>query len=213
MTAPSTGPSALGGAWGAGGCLGRADRRMPGAGRGKLEMAVSRLLDGKGAFRGGAIGRNPTDRVKAGSKKSILVDGGGGPLSAVVAGANVHDTKLLRLTLESIVVRRPEGAQNLCLDKGYDNPTGHGTVADTGYQPHIRRIGEEKLDQSGKKPIQPGGGCGTHPGMAVQVPGHTGAIRQKAIQLPWPAPTGFCPYLVPLPLEPRYFEIVTKHQR
>ena len=69
----------------------------------------------------------------------------------VVAGANVHDTKLLRPTLESIVVDRPEGAQNLCLDKGYDNPTGHGTVADAGYQPHIRRIGEEKLDQSGEK--------------------------------------------------------------
>ena len=69
----------------------------------------------------------------------------------VVAGANVHDTKLLRPTLESIVVERPEGVQNLCLDKGYDNPTGHRTVADAGYQPHIRRIGEEKLDQSGEK--------------------------------------------------------------
>ena len=69
----------------------------------------------------------------------------------VVAGANVHDTKLLRSTLESIVVGRTEGAQNLCLNKGYDNPTGHSTVAVTGYQPHIRRIGEEKLDQSGEK--------------------------------------------------------------
>ena len=116
-----------------------------------VEMAVRRLLHGKGAFWGGAIGRNPTDRGKAGSKKSILVDGAGGPLSVVVAGANVHDTKLLRPTLESIVVERPEGVQNLCLDKGYDNPTGHRTVADAGYQPHIRRIGEEKLDQSGEK--------------------------------------------------------------
>ena len=106
---------------------------------------------GKARWGGGAIGRNPTDRGKAGSKKSILVDGAGGPLSVVVAGANVHDTKLLRPTLESIVVDRPEGVQNLCLDKGYDNPTGHVTVADAGYQPHIRRIGEEKLDQSGEK--------------------------------------------------------------
>ncbi len=118
-----------------------------------MGTAVSRLLDGKGAFRGGAIGRNLTDRSKAGSKKSIPVDGVGGPLSAVVAGANVHDTKLLRLTLESIVVGWPEGAQHLCLDKRYDNPTGHGTVFDTGYQPHIGLIGEEKLDQSGGKPI------------------------------------------------------------
>ena len=69
----------------------------------------------------------------------------------VVAGANVHDTKLLKPTLESIVVDRPEGTQNLCLDKGYDNPTGHGTVAEAGYQPQIRRIGEEKLDQSGER--------------------------------------------------------------
>ena len=66
-------------------------------------MAVGRLLHGKSAFWGGAIGRNPTDRGKAGSKKSILVDAAGGPLSVVVAGANVHDTKLLRPTLESIV--------------------------------------------------------------------------------------------------------------
>ena len=29
---------------------------------------------------------------KAGNKRSILVDGSGGPLSVVVAGANVHDT-------------------------------------------------------------------------------------------------------------------------
>ena len=49
------------------------------------------------------------------------------------------------------MVARPEGIQNLCLDKGYDNPTGHGTVAAFQYCPHIRRIGEEKLDQSGGK--------------------------------------------------------------
>ena len=150
-----------------------------GIGRRKLGMAVGRLLHGKGAFwGGGAIGRNPTDRGKAGSKKSILVDGAGGPLSVVVAGANVHATKLLRPTLESIVVDRPEGVQNLCLDKGYDNPTGHRTGADAGYQPHIRRIGEEELDQSGEK---------THParrwvvertlGWLSKCRGDTGALR------------------------------------
>ena len=68
-----------------------------------------------------------------------------------VAGANVHDTKLSRPPLENIVVTRPEGVQNLCLDKGYDNPTGHETVAAFRYCPHIRRIGEEKLDQWGEK--------------------------------------------------------------
>ena len=46
----------------------------------------------------------------------------------VIAGANVVDQKLLEATIEAIVVERPdpeELEQNLCLDKGYDNPTGH----------------------------------------------------------------------------------------
>ncbi len=34
------------------------------------------------------------DRDKAPSKRSVLIDGGGVPLSVVVAGDNVHDTKL-----------------------------------------------------------------------------------------------------------------------
>jgi putative transposase len=72
-----------------------------------------------------------------------------------IAGANVHDTKLLAATLAAIVVERPqptaEAPQHLCLDKGYDNPTGHATVAAYQYTPHIRRIGEERLDATGKQ--------------------------------------------------------------
>jgi putative transposase len=101
------------------------------------------------------VGRNPTDRGKAGVKRSILVEANGGPLSAVVAAANVHDTKLLAATLDAVVVPRPEltpeAAQHLCLDKAYDNPTGHAAVAEHAYVPHIRRIGEEKLDAAGAK--------------------------------------------------------------
>ena len=79
---------------------------------------------GKARLGGDQIGPNPTDRAKPGTKRSILVDGQGGPLSIVAAGANVHDTKLLRATLEAIIVERPvpteQKPQNLCLDKGYD---------------------------------------------------------------------------------------------
>lgn len=106
-------------------------------------MAVCRLRHGLGTFWGDSVGRNPTDRCKAGSKRSILVDGGGRPLSLVVSGANVHDTKLLAITLDSIVAKRPEaGIEHLCLDKGYDNPSGHEAVAAHAYRGHIRRIGE-----------------------------------------------------------------------
>jgi putative transposase len=83
------------------------------------------------------------------------VEADGGPLGAVVAGANVHDTKLLEQTIEAIVVHRPQptaqAPQNLCLDKGYDNPTGHATVGEHQYRPHIRRLREEKLDPQGRK--------------------------------------------------------------
>ena len=50
---------------------------------------------GKSRFEGAKRGPNPTDRAKMGTKKSVLVDEEGGPLAAVIDGANVHDTKLL----------------------------------------------------------------------------------------------------------------------
>jgi hypothetical protein len=54
-----------------------------------------------------------------------------------------------------MVVERPqpteEAPQHLCLDKGDDNPTGHETAAAYQYTPHIRCIGEEKLDPHGQK--------------------------------------------------------------
>jgi len=88
-------------------------------------------------------------------KRSVIVEADGGPLGCVVAGANVHDTKLLAATIEAIVVERPEptpaAPQHLCLDKGYDNPTGHAAAEAHGYTPHIRRIGEEKLDPKGRR--------------------------------------------------------------
>lgn len=76
-------------------------------------------------------------------------------MGAVIAGANVHDAKLLRATLEAVVVKRPRPTarrpQHLCLDKGYDNPTGREAAVAQKYVPHIRRIGEEKLDPMGRK--------------------------------------------------------------
>ena len=83
-------------------------------------------------------------------------------MGAVIAGANVHDTKLLEAPIEAIVVDRPkptrEKPQNLCLDKGYDNPTGRLAAAAKGHTPHIRRIGEEKAVRRGKKSTSRGVG-------------------------------------------------------
>lgn len=103
------------------------------------------------------MGPNPTDRGKPGTKTSLLVEQDGGPLGAVIDGANVPDCKLLEVTIEAVVVERPEPAaeapQHLCLDKGYDNPTGHTAAASGGHTPHVRRIGEEKRKcRRGHKP-------------------------------------------------------------
>jgi putative transposase len=105
------------------------------------------------------VGKNPTDRGKKGTKKSILVEAEGGPLAAVIEAANVPDAKILRATIEAIVVERPkpseEQPQHLCLDKGYDNPTGRAALEGTGYTAHIRRIREEKRAcdrRKGEKP-------------------------------------------------------------
>ena len=80
-----------------------------------LGMAGGRRSHGQGTFWGDLIGPNPTDRGKAGTKRSLLVDGEGGPLSIVVAGANVHDAKLLEATLDAIVVERPRRNPNTCV--------------------------------------------------------------------------------------------------
>jgi putative transposase len=115
---------------------------------------------GKARFGGEEVGKNPTDRGKKGTKKSLVTDGDGGPLGVVIAGANVVDQKLLEATIEAIVVERPDPAeveQNLNLDKGYDNPRSREAAAKADYVPHIRRIGEEKkaCDRSkGHKPCR-----------------------------------------------------------
>lgn len=85
-----------------------------------------------------------------------MVEADGGPLSVVVAGANVPDFKLLKATLDAIVVERPapteEAPRHLCLDKGYDKGSVvEEAVATRGYTPHVRRIGEEKKDAQGEK--------------------------------------------------------------
>jgi IS5 family transposase len=49
-----------------------------------------------------AVGPNPTDRGKKGSKRHLLVDGRGVPLSFIVTGANRHDVTQLEPVLKAI---------------------------------------------------------------------------------------------------------------
>jgi putative transposase len=64
----------------------------------------------------------------------------------MIAPANTPDCKLIEGIVESVVVDRPppeDGDQHLCLDKGFDTKDAEAVVVKAGYEPHIRRIGEE----------------------------------------------------------------------
>jgi putative transposase len=101
------------------------------------------------------VGKNPTDRGKQGTKRSLLTEGGGVPIGVVVEGSNRNDFKLLRETIESIAIERPlptlqeeaeaeeEQQQGMCLDKGYDYDEVREILKEFGFTAHIRARGEE----------------------------------------------------------------------
>jgi putative transposase len=101
----------------------------------------------KAPLGGEKTGPNPTDRAKKGTKRSLLTEAQGIPLSVAVAGANRNDHKLARETLENIEVERPKPSdqlqQHLCLDKGYDYPDVRPLAEAFGFTAHIRARGEE----------------------------------------------------------------------
>ena len=80
------------------------------------------------------------------------------PIGLALAGANRHDMKLLRPTIESMVVQRPqetaEQEQGMCLDKAYDYDEVRETLREFGFTAHIRARGEEAKEirsEAGKK--------------------------------------------------------------
>jgi putative transposase len=75
-----------------------------------------------------------------------------------VEGANRNDMKLVRETLESIVLERPEPTekkpQGMCLDKGYDFQEVRDILSEFGFTAHIRSRGEEAKElaaEAGKR--------------------------------------------------------------
>ena len=77
----------------------------------------------------------------------MLTEGHGVPVGLATEGANRHDMKLVRETIENIVVDHPEPTeeqpQGMCLDKGYDYQEVRDTLQEFGFTAHIRSRGEE----------------------------------------------------------------------
>lgn len=80
-------------------------------------------------------------------KRSLLTEGHGVPIAVMIEGANRHDMKLVRSTIENIIVERPaptgERPQGMCLDKGYDYDEVYAILLEFGFTAHVRPRGEE----------------------------------------------------------------------
>ena len=89
-------------------------------------------------------GANFTDRGKRGFKRSLLTEAQGIPVGLVVDGADRHDMKLVRATVESVAVPRPapspQHPQGMCLDKGFDFDEVRRTLAKFVFTAHIRSV-------------------------------------------------------------------------
>jgi len=117
------------------------------------------------------VGNNPTDRrSKLGTKRHILTDMKGIPLSVVISSANTHDVKLVTDVVDNSVItqsssssyptkkykirKRKRKLQHLCLDKAYNSKTVKQEIIKRGYVPHLpykRRRGEEEVKKREQK--------------------------------------------------------------
>src|SRR6185437_11085676 len=106
-------------------------------------------------------GSNPTDRSKLGTKRHILTDKNGIPLSVVISSGSIHDIKLVTDVVGNSVIKRQRQRQlpphkpklgtrrrlqHLCLDKAYNSKPEEQELIKRGYVLHIpykKKKGEE----------------------------------------------------------------------
>lgn len=100
------------------------------------------------------VGPNPTDWGGNGSKRHLLVDGRGVPLSLVVTGANAHDVTQIEAVLDAILVKRPAPKQrrskHLCADAGYRGKGAMAVILAHGYIPHVVSRNDLPLHETGQ---------------------------------------------------------------
>lgn len=111
----------------------------------------------KSPLGGEKTGKNPTDRGKLGTKRSLQTDARGIPIGVAVGGANTHDTQLLQQTIEDCFSRvcpkdSFKGREHMCLDKAYDSAAIRSLIESIyGYVSHIRSRGEEQKELTGRR--------------------------------------------------------------
>ena len=103
-------------------------------------------------------GNNPTDRSKIGTKRHLLTDKNGIPLSTVITSASTHDIKAVADVIDNSVINRPSNLSftkknkrikynHLCLDKAYNSKPIENKIIRRRYVPPIpykRKRGQRK---------------------------------------------------------------------
>lgn len=118
-------------------------------------------------------GNSPVDRSKLGTKRHILTDKEGIPLSAVISPASTHDINLVTDVVDNAVIDRKKRRrrrrsvhksklgtrkrlQHLCLDRAYISEQEEQELIKRGYVLHIpikKKKGDEKDDEQKPKAI------------------------------------------------------------
>jgi transposase len=105
---------------------------------------------------GEAVGSNPTDRGKPGSKYHLLTDRNGIPLAVVLTAANVHDSKAFEELVDAVgPIKCPLGRprkrpEKLHADKAYDVKKCRKALRKRGIKSRIARKGKETSERLGR---------------------------------------------------------------
>ena len=133
-------------------CLTGSAGAAPSTGRG--HVSIRRAFRPKG---GQKVGPNPTDRGKSGSKRHLLTDAFGLPLTVVLTAANVHDSKVFEQLLDAVPPIKPSGRgrprkrpKKLHADKGYDFPHCRRALHKRSMRVRIARRGKDSSRRLGR---------------------------------------------------------------
>ncbi len=107
--------------------------------------------------RGGdAVGPNPTDRGKPGTKRHVLGERAGIPLASLLSGANRHDSAVFEELLDAVPpIKTPAGRRRkrpdkLHADKAYDNPRCRRALTTRHIKTRIARKGIDSSQRLGR---------------------------------------------------------------
>ena len=101
----------------------------------------------KSPLGGEKTGANPTDRGKCGTKRHLMTEAQGLPISLQVTGANTHDITQVEALFDDLAIVLPldeEHCSHVCADKAYDSVGVRKIIRQNGCLDNIKSRGEEK---------------------------------------------------------------------